>query len=219
MVLSVLKLDGLLAVFCYSRFFELSLDSQSIQFQLNKIEKFIANNFFVSSNCAYFFDVDRYLRENNSRNFFTRYMMVMAYRYIRNLKLLELNGKKSHFSVSSSHAFDAAAVLITVSSYVCSVGIDVEHSSRVISPRVLNFISNNQDKFSENMSPLEIWTLKEAFFKSFNCVKSMQDINVQQCDGLNVFHSSFNEEFSLGFIIQTEDDHNVSVAFSMLGVN
>ncbi len=66
-------------------------------------------------------------------------------------------------TISLAHTPDWGAALVAEASKFQSVGIDIEPMSRVVKPLVLARITNPKDL---SLSPLSIWTLKEAVFKA-----------------------------------------------------
>lgn len=65
--------------------------------------------------------------------------------------------------LSLSHSADWGAAAITTDSRIVSLGIDMEPLERVVKPMILGRIAHPHDL---DLSPLSIWALKEAIFKS-----------------------------------------------------
>lgn len=66
-------------------------------------------------------------------------------------------------TISLSHTPEWGAAVIGEAKNFISVGIDIEPLERIVKPMILERISHPDDL---NLSPLSLWTLKEASFKA-----------------------------------------------------
>lgn len=73
--------------------------------------------------------------------------------------------------VSLTHSSDWGAAVLARSSEIISVGIDLEPLSREVKPLILARVSHPEDL---DLSPLSIWTLKEAAFKALMNTKRFE---------------------------------------------
>lgn len=70
------------------------------------------------------------------------------------------------FYTSLSHTKNLGAAVLAERSEVKGIGIDIEWSDRIIKPGADKFYVNKEDQ--HKLSPIELWTAKEAAFKSLS---------------------------------------------------
>jgi phosphopantetheinyl transferase (holo-ACP synthase) len=70
------------------------------------------------------------------------------------------------FLTSLSHTKNLGAAVLVNKSEVMGIGIDIEWQDRLIKPGAEKFFVNIQDKHA--LSPIELWTAKEAAFKALS---------------------------------------------------
>ena len=91
------------------------------------------------------------------------------------IKLLEVTNhcflkNFSNLLVSIAHTKQAGvAVIISKESHL-SVGIDIEHNNRKVTPEIINKFQNRWDQPCNNI--LDLWVKKEAVFKAIDPIKS-----------------------------------------------
>jgi hypothetical protein len=74
--------------------------------------------------------------------------------------------KYPQYFTSLSHTRGMGAAALIKRDLVLGVGIDVEWSDRIIKPGMEKFFVNELDQ--TNLKPIELWTVKEAAFKTLS---------------------------------------------------
>lgn len=74
--------------------------------------------------------------------------------------------KYSPFFTSLSHTKEIGAAILVLKSEVAGIGIDIEWADRELKPGTEKFYVNKQDQ--HQLSPIELWTAKEAAFKALS---------------------------------------------------
>lgn len=84
---------------------------------------------------------------------------------VKDIQLDGYSKLKGHpfLTISLSHSSEWGAALVGNSSEYASLGIDIEPLERVVKPMILARVSHPEDV---DMSPIYLWALKEASFKS-----------------------------------------------------
>ena len=106
----------------------------------------------------------------------------------------EFNG----FRLSLSHTDNWACALVAPTNECLGLGIDIELTSRKISPKTQNFVANTLD--SQEFTAIEKWCLKEAIYKSipYQSQKgiALKDLPANTKSSFQNFHFE-NEVFSI----------------------
>lgn len=116
------------------------------------------------------------------------------------------------FFVSFSHSSEKVFCAVSLNR---NIGIDVERENRIITEPVLNRICNKDEgSIKENVTPLQIWTVKEAVVK---CLGSglrtnLRDLTIS-VDKKNRLSVRFNNESLFEICSLKQSQHQIALAY------